>query len=151
MSEHHGFSADQWDLVTEVPLDIFIALLGVEIAVESLEKEAHALDVWRERSLGKCSEIAWIEDAVDHYHRPSAAQARGAAVLPEPELLRKLTELSQMLERQVPPAEAHTFKRLLLDLAERVAAASGDLFPGGAMVSQHEGDLVWKIRKALGV
>lgn len=151
VTDHHGFPEDEWDLITEIPLDIYLAIMTVEIAVESLKSEALALDAWLKRAAVACDDTQWMKDAVEAAHRPSAAQMRGVSALTESELLPKLTLLSETLARHVPDHEARAFKRLLLSLAEQVAGASEGVFPGSPRLSKREGDLIWKMRQALGL
>jgi hypothetical protein len=149
VSDHHGFSSEEWELIVELPLDIYLTMLGVEVAVESLAEEVHALDVWRSRAAVACADSAWMKDAVQNAHRPSRAQARGQNPLSEAQLLPKLRELARTLDQRVDAAEARAFKRLLLTLAEQIASASDGVSHGGARVSQRESDLIWRIRQAL--
>jgi hypothetical protein len=151
VTDHHGFQEDEWELITEIPLDIYLAILSVEIAVDSLDDEALALDEWLKRAAIACSDSAWMKDAVEAAHRPSAAQMRGVAALTEEQILPKLEELAKVVGQHVPDHEARAFKRLLLSLAEQVAGASEGVFPGSPRVSKREGDLIWKMRQALGL
>ena len=151
VTDHHGFPEAEWDLITEIPLDIYLAILSVEIAVASLKSEALALDEWLKRAAVACTDTPWMKAAVEAADRPSAAQTRGMTALTEAQLLPKLTELGHALARHVPDNEALAFKRLLLSLADHVAGASEGAFPGSPHVSKTEGDLIWKVRQALGI
>jgi hypothetical protein len=151
MSEHFGFAEDEWDLVLEVPLDIFLCLVQADVAVESIDQERAALEAWLGRAAIACADSPWMKEAVESADRPSGAQARGAVALPIPELKTKLSRMSEILEHKAPGGESRAFKRLLLSLAEQIAAASGGAMTGGAHVSQRESDLIWEIRQALGL
>lgn len=151
MSEKHGFSVDEWELVTEVPLEIYLAMIGVEIAVESLQSEERALGTWLQRAAGKLAEGSWMRDALLEAARPTAAQARGAVAMSETELGNHLTELVATLKRRVGESEATQFCELLVHFAEHVAAASAGPFPGSPRISKAEGDLIWRMRQALGL
>jgi hypothetical protein len=151
MSEHHGFDGEEWDVLTEAPLDIYLGIMNADIAVDSLEDERVALDRWLERSSQDCGEDDWMRAVIRDAKMPSRAQAHGRSSLGANELIPKLSALSAALGRRVPEPEADRFKRLLLKLAEQVATASEGAFAGAPRISKAEGDLIWAIRRALGV
>lgn len=152
MTEHFGFASEEWDLMQEVPLDIYLTLLQADAAVASLEEERLALTAWLDRASIACADSPWMKAVVEGADRPSAAQARGvAAVMTEKQLTDKLAELSTILDQRVAPGDARAFKRLLLTLAEHVARASGGPIPGSPRVTQAESDLLWQVRRALGI
>ncbi len=137
--------------MTEAPLSIFLAILNADVAVDSMDEELVAFQKWCEQSKKSCAGSEWMQAALDGAERPTATQAHGFASVSESELLPQLEQLAAALGKHVPPEEATTYKRQLLALAERVAASSAGPFPGGPRVTKAEGDLIWKIRRALGV
>ena len=151
MTERFGFASDEWDLIQEVPLDIYLTLLQADAAVASLEEERLALTAWLDRASIACADSPWMKAVVDGAERPSPVQARGVAVMTEKQLTEKLTALSAILDQRVAPGDARAFKRLLLTLAEHVARASGGPIPGSPRVTQAESDLLWNVRQALGI
>jgi hypothetical protein len=151
VAELHGFAGEEWDLLTETPLAIFLAIMNADVAVDSMDEERVAFEKWVEHSSAECKGSAWMAAALSDVEHPTATQAHGFASVSESELLPQLEQLAAALSRHVPPEEAQSYKRLLLTLAERVAAASAGPFPGGPRVTKAEGDLIWKIRRALGV
>lgn len=151
MSEHFGFSEDEWELVHEIPLDIYLCMALADPTVASLTEEHLALQKWLEKAAIACDDSPWMKAAIETAHRPSRAQANGASPMPAPELVAKLGRVTELLGQRVSPGESRAYKRLLLALAEQVAASSGGAMPGSPRVSQAEGDLIWKIRQALAI
>lgn len=150
MAEHFGFAEDEWDLLLELPLDIFLCMLQADAAVGSLDREHQALVSWLERS-AQGSVSPWIKSALEAADRPSVAQAHGSGFLAPEVLGAKLHELSELLEHRVGSAQARAFKELLLQLAEQVGAASSGVITGAPRITQTEADLIWLIRQSLGL
>jgi hypothetical protein len=147
----HGFSADEWELLTELPLEIYIAMLGVDIAVDSFREEEVAFGTWVEKLAQECAAGSWMRAAFEGAEHPSLAQARGGATMSESELDAHLREVGDLLRRKVGDADAARYSELLIKLADHVASATAGAFPGGPRVTQAEGDLIWRMRRALGL
>lgn len=150
MSEHFGFAEDEWDLLLEAPLDIYLCMMQADAAVGSLDRELHAFTSWLERA-AQSSEPAWMKNAFTKADRPSVAQAHGSGFLAPEVLAAKLAELSALLEHRVGGPEARAFKRLLFELAEQIGAASSGILTEAPRITQSEADLIWEIRKSLGL
>jgi len=151
VSERFGFSGDEWDLVTEIPLEIYLAMLSVDVAVDSFDEEEAAFGTWLERCAAQCDGGSWMHAAFAEASKPTTAQAHGATSMSEAELDAHLRELGEVLRRRVGEHDAVKYCELLAKFAERVAAASAGPFPGAARITKAEGDLLWRIRVALGL
>lgn len=151
MSERHGFSSDEWELLTDLPLEVYLAMLGVDVAVDSFDEEEVAFGVWVERCREQCAPGSWMRAVFEDATKPTAAQAHGATTMSEAELQAHLRELGELLRRKVGEADATRFSELLVKFAERVAAASAGPFPGSARITKAEGDLIWRMRRELGL
>jgi len=151
VSENHGFSSDEWELVTDLPLEVYLAMLGVDVAVDSFDQEEQAFGVWLGKSAEQCPAGSWMRAAFQAASRPTLAQARGATTMSESELDAHLVEAAELLRRKVGEPDAVKFSELLVKFAERVAAASAGPFPGSARITKAEGDLIWRMRRALGL
>jgi hypothetical protein len=149
MAAHHGFDGEEWELLTEAPLHIYLGIQGADAAVDSLDDESRAFEQWLGAAQTQFT-TGWLHDLLVEAKRPSPAQAHGWSSSSASELIPKLGAVAAALDRHLPNAEATTFKRSLVALAERVAASSGGLLPG-PRVSRAESDVIWKIRNALGV
>ncbi|MEZ4226323.1 MAG: hypothetical protein R3B13_35590 [Polyangiaceae bacterium] len=148
MSEF-GFTSDEWDQITEAPLQIYLAMLTVDVAVDSLDDEARAFSDALTEVIEKCQPGSWMRGAFEAASQPTATQARGAAAMSEDELCGSLSALSAVLQRRAGDTEAHTFSELLVHLARRIAEATGGLFPGAPRVTPAERELIWRIRQSL--
>jgi hypothetical protein len=149
MDERYGFSEDEWDLLTGVPLEIYLAMLSVDTAVGSLDDEAVAFDHELEKHGAGCASGSWLRAVFEDAARPTTAQAHGATCLSEEDLAQHLADAREVLGRKVPPSEQAEFCEHLVKFAQSVAAASGGLLPGAPRVSKAEGDLIWRMRQAL--
>ncbi|MCA9598049.1 MAG: hypothetical protein KC776_32275 [Myxococcales bacterium] len=151
MAEHHGFADDEWALVCEAPLDVFMGILAADSSVESVRAEVEALERWIARHANGDSDRTWVRDLLKGADHPSEAQAAGRASIAEGELLDKIERVGQAVDARRPPEEAREFKVSLVDLAKEVAAASGGALSGGPKTCQSEADLIWKLRRKLDV
>ncbi len=151
MVEHHGFADDEWALVTEAPVDVFMGILAADAAVESVRAEVAALERWLDQHSNGSGDRPWMRDLLGEADHPSEAQAAGRASITERELLDKMGRVAEAVDARRPPEEAREFKLALVDLAKQVAAASGGALMGGPKTCQAEGDLIWKLRQKLGV
>ncbi len=151
VSEHFGFSNDEWDLLTEVPLEIYLAMLSADVAVDSFDAEEAAYGKSLLQTAEQCAINSWMRKALEQASRPTAAQAHGATSMSEQELSAHLEELADILKKRVGELDAHKFCELLVHFAERIAAASAGPFPGSPRVTKAEGDLIWRMRQALGL
>lgn len=149
MDAQFGFSESEWELLVGVPLEIYLAMLSVDPAVDSLDEEAVAFERELEKLTDKCAAGSWMRAVFEDAARPSAAQAHGATCLTEEDLAQHLSEAWEVLGRKVAPAEQAAFCEYLVKFAQSVAAASGGLLPGAARVTKAEGDLIWRMRQAL--
>ncbi len=144
-----GFNNEEWDLLTELPLEIYLAMLRVDCAVDSFDEEEIAFGKELEKSAEKCAEGSWMRHVFENADRPTAAQAHGRTNMTEDALCGHLTELRDLLRQRVGEGESTQFAELLVKFARSVAAASGGPFPGAARITQGEGDLIWRMRQAL--
>ncbi|MBK7580264.1 MAG: hypothetical protein IPI67_08685 [Myxococcales bacterium] len=151
MSEHFGFTSDEWELVTELPLEIYLAMLTTELTVDSFDAGEIAFGTLLERMAAQCPSGSWMRTVFDEASRPTTAQAHGATSMSEAELDAHLEELGTLLHRRVGETEAVQFAEMLVKFAEKVAAASPGPFPGSARITKAEGDLIWNMRRALGL
>lgn len=151
MSERFGFTEDEWDLVTEIPLEIYLVMLSVDVAVDSFDEEETAFGEWLDRCAGESPSGSWIRAAFANAVRPTTAQAHGASSISATELDAHLLELYETLVKRVGEPDAVAYSELLVKFATHVAAASAGPFPGGARITVAEGDLIWRIRAALGL
>ena len=151
MSERFGFTEDEWDLVTDIPLEVYLVMLSVDVAVDSFDEEEVAFGKWLDRCAAQSPSGSWIHAAFATAARPTPAQAHGASSISEAELDAHLRELYAVLLTRVGEADAVAYSELLVKFANHVAAASAGPFPGGARITKAEGDLIWKIREVLGL
>lgn len=151
MAQNHGFSSDEWELLTELPLDIYLAMLGVDVAVDSFDAEEMAFGTWLEKCAAQCPQGSWMRGVFTNAAKPTVAQAHGATTMSETELDAHLREVGDVLKKRCDPGEATQFLELLVKFAERVAAASAGPFPGSAPITKAEGDLIWRMRRVMGL
>ncbi len=149
MSVRFGFNNEEWNLLTELPLEIYLAMLSVDCTVDSFDEEEVAFGKELEQSAEKCAEGSWMRHVFEDANRPTAAQAHGATNMSEDALCEHLFEVRELLRQRVGEGEATYFCELLVKFARSVAAASGGPFPGAARVTQGESDLIWRMRQAL--
>ena len=151
MAEHHGFSNDEWELLTELPLDIYLAMLAVDVAVDSFDAEELAFGAWLQKCAAQCPSGSWMRSVFEGAAKPTVAQAHGATTMSEAELDAHLRDVGEVLKKRCDPTEATQFSELLVKFAERVAAASAGPFPGSAPITRAEGDLIWRMRRVMGL
>jgi hypothetical protein len=151
MTKKADFNAEEWSLVLEGPpiagLIIVTAQRGGSIR-ESLSMARAYAEARQQRGESELlDEIASARPELDarRFSSPEDLRQEG---------LRRLTEAVGLLERKATPGEVDDYKRFVLELAGRVAAAhreGGFLGIGGKDVSESEQAALDEIAATLGI
>ena len=144
MTGKADFSPDEWELVQEGPPAAGLIVVTAERGGTLRETFSMAKAYVEARQQHGASEL--LDEIVSA--KPEVDRARHASFDQLKEYgLRRLREAVEVLERKATPEEVEDYRRFVLTLAERVAAAHKE---GGQPVSDAERAAVDEIAAALG-
>ncbi|MCC6527207.1 MAG: hypothetical protein IT373_31450 [Polyangiaceae bacterium] len=151
MKPHAGLDASSWALLCHAPLTLWLAMSGVDPAVDSPDKEADAFDTAIEKEKARCSDElvrAVLAEAV----APSGSQRRGLVAVDPESLLGELERVRAVLDERCSAEHARAFKRALVKIGYAIAQASCEsVIPTHSGVSQPEERFLARTRRALGL
>ena len=141
MTGKADFTAEEWDLVREGPPAAGMVTLTAEKGGTFRESWAMAKEYAEARKEHGESELldALVAEKPDtkRYHSPEELENVG---------LRRLSEAVALLEQKATPGEVASYKKFVMEVAERVAEAHKE---HGAEVSDAERGAIEKIAAAL--
>ena len=144
MTGKADFSPDEWELVQEGPPAAGLIVVTAERGGTLRETFSMAKAYVEARQQHGASEL--LDEIVSA--KPEVDRTRHASFEQLKEYgLRRLREAVEVLERKATPEEVEDYRRFVLTLAERVAAAHKE---GGQPVSDAERAAVDEIAAALG-
>ncbi len=149
MTGKAAFNGEEWELVLSAPPSAGVIVATAQRGGTFRESfsiaKAYTEARQRHGDSELLDEIVSVKPEMDlkHYHSPEEL---------ERDLLQRLRDAVALVEQKATPEEAESYKRFIVDLAERVAEAHKEGFLGlsGERVSEAEREALEKIKEAAG-
>lgn len=149
MSSKHQFAPHDWRVLTRAPLDVWLAMSGVDIMTQSRQREADAFDRAAAEARIRYGASPLVVAVLDELVLPSAAQRKGTVSVWPDELLEELAELPAILDR-VSACQKQAYTQFLLWFGDRIAHASSEgVVDCRYTVSQNERTFLHRLREVL--
>jgi hypothetical protein len=152
MTTKHDYSPEEWRLLASAPTMVSAGVSASDFGIVSFAKEVAALIRAVREAKARYADNELVLAVIEEFERAEAEGAEAQQPQSLDENLATVARIAQLVGQKAPPEEARSYKTFLYELAEIVAAASGEgLFGFGEKVSEAERTHLGRLKGALAI